>query len=97
MKNKSGRTEIAKHSLHIIENGYYTAANGDKVIVKDKIAHSVAQTRTYTPGTMQALKEEVLAMDKDKFDCSIEVWNCSTIEALQKLKGSAKTCILNFA
>lgn len=97
MKNKSGRTEIAKHSLHIIENGYYTAANGDKVIVKDKIAHSVAQTRTYTPGTMQALKEEVLAMDKDKFDCSIEVWNCSTIEAMQKLKGSAKTGILNFA
>lgn len=97
MKNKSGRTEIAKRSLQIIEDGFYLFENEEKVIVKDKIAHSVAQTRTYTPEAIQALKEAVLAMDKDKFDCRIEVWNCSTIEALQKLNGSAKTGILNFA
>lgn len=97
MKNKSGRTEIAKQSLQIIEAGYYTLANGDKVIVKDKIMHNVAQTHTYTPEDMQALSAGVLMQDKNKWDTSIEVWNCSTIEALQKLGGSSKTGILNFA
>lgn len=97
MKNKSGRTEIAKRSLQIIEDGFYLFGNEDKVIVKDKIAHSVAQTRTYTPEAIHALKEEVLAKDKDKFDCSIEVWNCSTIEALQKVAGGSKVGVLNFA
>lgn len=97
MKNKSGRTEIAKRSLQIIEDGYYIRENEEKVSVKEKIAHSVAQTRTYTPEAIQALKEEVLVQDKSNFDTLIEVWNCSTIEALQKLEGSSKIGILNFA
>lgn len=97
MKNKSGRTEIAKRSLQIIEDGYYIRENEEKIIVKDKIAHSVAQTRTYTPEAIQALKDEVLAQDKNNFETQIEVWNCSTIEALQKLDGNSKIGILNFA
>lgn len=97
MKNKSGRTEIAKRSLQIIEDGYYILENEEKIIVKDKIAHSVAQTRTYTPEAIHALKEGVLTQDKNNFGTQIEVWNCSTIEALQKLDGSSKTGILNFA
>jgi len=97
MKNKSGRTEIARHSLQIIEDGYYSSENGDKVIVEGKIAHSVAETCTYTPEEMQALKEVVLAQDKNTFDTRIEVWNCSTIDALQNLAGSSKVGILNFA
>lgn len=97
MKNKSGRTEIAKRSLQIIEDGYYIRENEEKVSVKEKIAHCVAQTRTYTPEAIQALKDEVLVQDKNNFDTLIEVWNCSTIEALQKLDGSSKTGILNFA
>ncbi len=97
MKNKSGRTEIARQSLQIIEKGYFTTANGDTVIVKDTIAQSIAQSRTYTPEAIQALKEGVLAQDKNNFDTLIEILNCSTIEALQRLKDSAKTGILNFA
>ncbi len=97
MKNKSGRTEIARHSLQIIEQGYYTLENGAKVIVEEKIAHSVVQTRTYTPEDMQALKEAVLVQDKSIFNTDIEVWNCSTIEALQELAGSSRIGILNFA
>lgn len=97
MKNKSGRTEIARRTLQIIEDGYYIRENEEKVSVKDKIAHSVAHTRTYTPEAIQLLTEEVLAQDKEHFDTRIEVWNCSTIEALQKLDGQAKAGILNFA
>lgn len=97
MKNKSGRTEIARRSLAIIENGYYTTEDGGKVSVKDKIEKSVAQTRTYDPGEMADLKNKVLALNKASFDTKIAVWNTTTIEALSKIDPAARTAILNFA
>lgn len=97
-KRKSGRTVMAKNSLAVIEQGFYTNNKELKVSVQSAIKNCIANTKTYTPAEMQALKLEIEERDKALVETQIEVWQCNTIEALQRLEDEGlKVGILNFA
>lgn len=95
------RKVIAKQTLDIMEKGYYEV-DGKRVEIGELQKKSVQGSFLFTPKQGEDLlscirlekdsTESVLASDK------IRIWNCSTVEAILKLKEEGKDiAVLNFA
>lgn len=90
------RKAIAKETLTIMKNGYYEV-NGRKTDIQKLQEYSVKESILLTPEQGNALIERDHSSDKH-LSSRIEVWNCSTVEAILRLTDEGKKpSVLNFA
>jgi len=96
--NRSHRTSIAKQTLEIIEQGYYTTDAGHRVSIKQEVESSVALAKCYTPSDFETLSDQ-LVLDTTENQTLFNLTNTTTlVEAgnLLKKQNGDVTC-LNFA
>ena len=94
--NRSQRTQMARQTLDIIEQGFYETAAGVRVEVKEPVEYSIAGSKLYAPNQLASL---VLPTVNDSEDTVFKVVNATTLHAAYQLLelGSGKVLCLNFA
>lgn len=91
---KSRNAIIAEQSLEIIRYGNYEV-EGRNIDVREKIANSVARTKTITPESLDKLIGQ--SLPEPLHTTEFEFRNCTTMEAFIGAKDTMKTAVLNFA
>lgn len=94
--NRDNRLKIAQETVSIIENASYQK-NGTSISIAEELKNTVERTKTYSPEEIEQLTSSILAKVENTKRSAIQVWNCSSIEALQKIGNTSKIAILNFA
>lgn len=97
--SKSKRTEIAKDTLKIIEQGYFENTNGDKIKIAELQAYAEKNTKLYRPDELMELIQ-VLPKQGQRYDETIfEVTSETTLDAVRRLasEGTENILALNFA
>lgn len=92
MKNRNAI--IAEQSLEIIRCGNYEV-DGRNIDVREKIANSVARTKTITPESLDELIGQ--SLPEPLHTTEFEFRNCTTMEAFIGAEDTMKTAVLNFA
>jgi uncharacterized protein (TIGR02452 family) len=94
---QSTRIETAKKTLEIVEKGQYEH-NNIPINVKSGIKNTIEKTYTISPDNWEKIFEEsALKKAKLNHETNTQIWNCSTIEAIEKSNKALKTVVLNFA
>ncbi len=94
---QSTRIETAKRTLEIIEKGQYEH-NNTYVNVKAGIQNTIEKTYTIAPDDWAEVLEDSNTKKANlDFETNTQIWNCSTIEAIEKAPQELKTAVLNFA
>ncbi|GHT42165.1 TIGR02452 family protein [Bacteroidia bacterium] len=98
MDTRNYRMQIAKETLQIIEQGFYTV-NNKRIDIAPFIRQSVDTAQLYMPDALKFLQPEVQqSIAGLNFQTRITVQNCTSIEAAQQLlKTGGKIGCLNFA
>lgn len=90
--------EIAKDTLQILQNQYYINQEGTKISIAENMANTNKNTKFYFE---LRVYEMACASHKElQSDTIIEVWNCSSLQAIKKLgevEDQEKIMCLNFA
>ncbi|WP_158561281.1 TIGR02452 family protein [Emticicia sp. C21] len=97
-KNRNKRALTAEETLKILDQGWYTA--DDKTItIEESVDYSVDNTKLIRPnGFNEILESANTKLDNLDFDTSIEVKNCTVLEALSQLTQiNTSVGCLNFA
>jgi len=96
--NRNIRSQKAKETLDIIEQGYYLV-NGNKVDISAEIEESVNQTLLYAPDTFDTISIRIKdELEKRNFSTNISVRNCTSMEAAEALiSKEGRNACLNFA
>lgn len=94
---QSRRIEIAKDTLEILEKGYYTNNNGEKIDITGIQKKAEDNTRLYKPAELDELRADTKYTNS--FDTRYEVENETTLDAARRLAadGEENVMILNFA
>ncbi len=100
--NREIRSKIAKETLDILEQGFYTGPSGAKITIRDEVEAAVAKSVLYAPDRLPNILKEASLLDErlTRNAPCIEVTNESTLAAAQRLvaqEGIAETVCLNFA
>jgi uncharacterized protein (TIGR02452 family) len=94
---QSARIETAKRTLEIIEKGQYEY-NETLVNVKSGVKNNIEKTYTISPDNWEKILEESnIKKVKLNYETNTQMWNCSTINAIEKSNKELKTAVLNFA
>jgi uncharacterized protein (TIGR02452 family) len=94
---QSARIETAKRTLEIIEKGQYEY-NETLVNVKSGVKNNIEKTYTISPDNWEKILEESnIKKVKLNYETNTQMWNCSTIKAIEKSNKDLKTAVLNFA
>ncbi|MDF2925813.1 MAG: hypothetical protein K0R57_4727 [Paenibacillaceae bacterium] len=100
--NRDIRTQIAKVTLNILEQGFYTNAAGDKIVIQAPVESAIRGSKLYSPDSLPGVKQEAaagLALTRRAVP-TIEVTDESTLAAAKRLvqiQGVENTVCLNFA
>lgn len=90
------RKAIARETLAIMKNGCYET-KGRRIDIQKLQEHSVKESFLLTPQQGNEWIKSFPFSDKH-LSSKIEVWNCSTVEAILRLTGEGKKpSVLNFA
>ncbi|NEN84030.1 TIGR02452 family protein [Paenibacillus elgii] len=99
--NREIRSKIAKETLDILEQGFYTSPSGTQITIRDEVETAVAKSVLYAPDQLpNMLKEASTVNDRIGITPHIEVTNESTLAAAQRLvalERVTETVCLNFA
>jgi uncharacterized protein (TIGR02452 family) len=94
---QSARIETAKRTLEIVEKGQYEY-NETLVNVKSGVKNNIEKTYTISPDNWEKILEEsTIKKAKLNYETNTQMWNCSTIKAIEKSNKDLKTAVLNFA
>jgi uncharacterized protein (TIGR02452 family) len=94
---QSARIETAKRTLEIVEKGQYEY-NDTPVNVKSGVKNNIEKTYTISPDNWEKMLEESnIKKAKLNYETNTQIWNCSTIKAIEKSNKELKTAVLNFA
>jgi uncharacterized protein (TIGR02452 family) len=94
---QSTRIETAKRTLEIVEKGQYEH-NNTFINVKADIQNTIEKTYTIAPDDWtEVLEESTTKKANLDFETNTQIWNCSTIEAIEKAPQGLRTAVLNFA
>lgn len=97
MPSKSGRTEIAKDTLRILEQGYFETPSNKKIGISETQRSAEKGTITYSPSMSDILlKEEKVGQN---FETEIIISGQTTLDAVRQLvsQGNQDVLCLNFA
>ncbi|XOK62122.1 TIGR02452 family protein [Paenibacillus elgii] len=100
--NREIRSKIAKETLDILEQGFYTSPTGTQITIRDEVETAVAKSVLYAPDQLPNILKKASAVN-DRIAGNlprIEVTNESTLAAAQRLvaqEGVTETVCLNFA
>jgi uncharacterized protein (TIGR02452 family) len=95
---KNKRVSIAEDTLKIIENGFFTAPNGDKISIQAAQTAAVAQTVVYKPADLDKLLEK--PVQNKHFKTFFEVTGETSLDAVRRLldvENENNILCLNFA
>ncbi|OQP58412.1 TIGR02452 family protein [Niastella populi] len=94
---QSKRIEIAKDTLAILEKGFYTNSNGEKVDLSLIQKNAEEKTSLYTPKALDELLTGIRYTYS--YDTRYEVTNETTLDAVRRLarEGEEHVVCLNFA
>jgi uncharacterized protein (TIGR02452 family) len=97
--NRSQRTNIAKQTLEILEQGYYDTASGPHIAVKDQLAQSIADSKLYTPEDLATLALPPIDAGNLTSHTRFRVENATTLDVAHSLvnEENGKVLCLNFA
>lgn len=96
------RKAIARQTLNIMEQGYYETEDR-KIEIRALLEHSIKESFLLNPEQGAALldtyKLPTHGIEKDMNKRTLEVWNCSSVDAILKLseEGKKGIAVLNFA
>ncbi len=94
---RSTRREIARDTLQILEQGYYTNSKGKKVDITAIQQYAEEGTILYTPEALNTLVNKLLLEDTD-YTTTFEVNDLTTLDAVRKVfKDDGNIICLNFA
>jgi uncharacterized protein (TIGR02452 family) len=97
MKSQTKRIETANLTLQILKEGKYQVAN-KTINVREEIQNCIEKTYTIAPQDWNTILSDATNKQANlDFTTNIELWNCSTIEAIIKANKGLKTGVLNFA
>jgi uncharacterized protein (TIGR02452 family) len=96
---RSTRTELARQTVEIVEQGSYVASDGRTVDIGPAVRDCIEATRFFPPDELKRLRHRVLASPSDTFPTVIEVVNETTLEGVHRLLagGHGPVAALNFA
>lgn len=101
MANRGQRKVIAKETLSILENGFYTSSKKEKnVLISDKVQHCNANSRVYNEHDIQTLlgtPRMKLSSSSTKFEMASEYSITSCLRVSKELSEQDKIVCLNFA
>jgi uncharacterized protein (TIGR02452 family) len=95
---KSTRVSTAEDTLKIIENGFFIAPNGDKILIGTPQTAAITQTVVYTPKDLDNLLEKPLL--NKHFKTFYEVTGETSLNAVRRLldaENESNILCLNFA
>ncbi|HFK5501568.1 TPA: TIGR02452 family protein [Elizabethkingia anophelis] len=95
---KNTNKEIAQETLNIITRKYYLNNDGEKVDIEKELEFCNDNTRFFTAEELSSLMKN--ETPQEKHDMQIEVWNCSSLEAILQLSSTENQDLimcLNFA
>ena len=92
------RKAIARQTLDIMKKGYYEI-EGTRVEIRKLQDNSIRGSFLLTPEQGEALLEDYPSLKTPSFSLDkIQIWNCSTVEAILRLAAEGKEMgVLNFA
>jgi uncharacterized protein (TIGR02452 family) len=94
---QSTRIETAKRTLEVLDKGQYEH-NDTPVNVKSGVKNNIEKTYTISPDNWEKILEEsTVKKVKLGYETNTQMWNCSTIKAIEKSNKELKTAVLNFA
>jgi uncharacterized protein (TIGR02452 family) len=98
IKNRNSRAITAEETLKILEQGWYNSDN-KAISIKEEIDYSVNNTKLFKPnGFDEILESANNKLNSWEFKTTIEVRNCTVLEALAQLvHTNSKIGCLNFA
>ncbi len=91
---------IAQDTLKIMEAGYYTSPDGQRVDISQTLASCLADTKCYEPDTLSNIKQELLSQSPQFSNTEFEVRNETTLMGAERIALSEKfqkIGVLNFA
>jgi uncharacterized protein (TIGR02452 family) len=91
---------IAQDTLKIMEAGYYTSPDGQRVDISKALVSCLADTKCYEPDTLSNLKQEILSQSTQFSNTEFEVRNETTLMGSERIARSEKfqkIGVLNFA
>ncbi|HBB30973.1 MAG TPA: TIGR02452 family protein [Cyanobacteria bacterium UBA8803] len=94
------RIAIAQDTLKIIEAGYYSSPEGQRIDIETTLASCVEQTRCYEPEALSTITPNVLARSPQFSHTEFEVRNETTLMGAERMARSQqfhKIGVLNFA
>src|SRR3954466_13713246 len=94
---QSRRIEIAKDTLEILEKGFYTNSQGEKIDLAQIQQNTVNNTALFRPQELEALLNN--SKTANSFQTQYEVTNETTCDAGRRLatEGAQDVMCLNFA
>lgn len=97
--SKSKRTEIAKDTLKIIENGYFENPIGTQIQISDLQNFTEQNTKLYRPEELDLLIQNSPSENQKYSETKYEVTGETTLDAVRRLaaEGEEKILCLNFA
>jgi len=97
MNHKEKLAQLGKETVEIVDQGYYTNIQGNKVDFREEVKLSVAKTVLYSPKDTNDLLLKV--KPNSDYETLIEVTNETTLSATKRLlaEGTEKVLALNFA
>ncbi len=81
MSNRSGRAQIARETLEILERGGYTSPSGNEIRVDDSLRFARENSVLYTPEMYGDVFKRRDALPRDERELKFEVVNETTLAA----------------
>jgi uncharacterized protein (TIGR02452 family) len=97
--NRGQRTQVAKQTLAIIEQGFYDTATGRRIDLKDPLEKSIAGSKLYAPQDFAALELPSVKAGDVSAGTRFRVVNTTTLDAAHDMfvEDNGKVLCLNFA
>lgn len=100
MSRRSGRANLAKTTLQVMDVGRYVNPQGESVSIAEALEACQAGSEFYEPAELERLREEVLAAPCPDAETWFELANETTLEgahALALTENTGRIGVLNFA
>ena len=99
-QEKMRKIAIAQDTLKIMEAGYYSSPDGQRVDISKTLASCLSQTKCYNPDTLSTIQNYIIASQPKFSNTQFEVRNETTLmgaESLALTQEFQKIGVLNFA
>jgi len=102
INNREIRSQLAKETLNILDQGFYLNADGNNIAIQHEVETAIRNSKLYAPSGLRAIQQEAESRISDGQGVlpKIEVTDESTLAAARRLvvqEGLQDTLCLNFA